>query len=82
MQAASEWLFIVPWGLHKLLNYIAKKYDNPAIYVTENGKASILTKIKIKERGISYTGGRYSIGMDLFGILVMNELAKEQEFRA
>nr|CAB3475101.1 unnamed protein product [Digitaria exilis] len=36
-RAASEWLFIVPWGLHKLLNYVAKKYDNPAIYITENG---------------------------------------------
>lgn len=57
MQAASEWLFIVPWGLRKVLNYIAKKYNNPAIYVTENGKASILPKIKVKQRGISSTGG-------------------------
>ncbi|KAG1328264.1 beta-glucosidase 4 [Cocos nucifera] len=36
-RAASEWLYIVPWGIHKVLNYIAKKYHNPPIYVTENG---------------------------------------------
>lgn len=53
MQAASEWLFIVPWGLQKVLNYIKKKYDNPAIYVTENGKASILYQMKVKQRVIS-----------------------------
>ncbi|KAL5223379.1 hypothetical protein ABZP36_028092 [Zizania latifolia] len=35
--AASEWLFIVPWGLQKLLNYVANRYGNPVIYVTENG---------------------------------------------
>jgi beta-glucosidase/6-phospho-beta-glucosidase/beta-galactosidase len=56
VQAASEWLFIVPWGLHKSLNYIAKKYNNPAIYVTENGKASIPPKTEVKQRRISNTG--------------------------
>ncbi|KAM0947212.1 putative beta-glucosidase [Dioscorea sansibarensis] len=36
-KAASEWLCIVPWGIRKVLNYIAKKYRNLPIYVTENG---------------------------------------------
>ncbi|MBA0702426.1 hypothetical protein Goari_020326 [Gossypium aridum] len=35
--AASEWLYIVPWGLRKVLNYMALKYNNPPIYITENG---------------------------------------------
>ncbi|MCL7021725.1 hypothetical protein MKW94_025448 [Papaver nudicaule] len=35
--AASEWLYIVPWGLRSLLNYVAQKYHNPKIFVTENG---------------------------------------------
>lgn len=37
-QAASEWLYVVPWGIRKLINYVAKRYNNPPIYVTENGK--------------------------------------------
>lgn len=36
-QAASEWLYVVPWGIHKVLNYIAQRYNNPPIYITENG---------------------------------------------
>ncbi|XP_022998813.1 beta-glucosidase 42 [Cucurbita maxima] len=36
-KAASEWLYVVPWGLRKLLNYIKQKYKNPIIIITENG---------------------------------------------
>ncbi|KAB5538615.1 hypothetical protein DKX38_016148 [Salix brachista] len=36
-KAASEWLFVCPWGLRKVLNYLDQKYNNPTIYVTENG---------------------------------------------
>ncbi|GMN59753.1 hypothetical protein TIFTF001_028836 [Ficus carica] len=37
VKAASEWLYVVPWGIRKLINYVAKRYNNPPIYVTENG---------------------------------------------
>ncbi|KAG6645283.1 hypothetical protein CIPAW_08G111600 [Carya illinoinensis] len=36
-RAASEWLYVVPWGIRKVLNYIAQKYNNVPIYITENG---------------------------------------------
>ena len=36
-QAESSWLFNVPWGFKSLLIYIKNRYNNPEIYVTENG---------------------------------------------
>lgn len=35
--AASGWLKKVPWGFRKMLNWIKNTYDNPEIFVTENG---------------------------------------------
>ncbi|KAJ4836814.1 Beta-glucosidase 42 [Turnera subulata] len=36
-RAASEWLYVCPWGLRKALVYISQRYNNPPLYVTENG---------------------------------------------
>lgn len=36
-KAGSEWLYIVPFGLRRLLKHIAKTYGNPTIIITENG---------------------------------------------
>nr|POE62011.1 beta-glucosidase 13 [Quercus suber] len=38
-QTALNWLFIYPKGLRELLLYIKEKYNNPVIYITENGMA-------------------------------------------
>lgn len=36
-RAASSWLYIVPWGIRKLANYVKEKYGNPLVIITENG---------------------------------------------
>ncbi|CAH2240555.1 jg21029 [Pararge aegeria aegeria] len=35
--AASSWLKVVPWGFYNLLTKIRTAYDNPPVYITENG---------------------------------------------
>ncbi|KAJ2953850.1 hypothetical protein O0L34_g1481 [Tuta absoluta] len=39
--AASEWLKVVPWGFYKLLTDLRNKYNNPPIYITENGMSTL-----------------------------------------
>ncbi|KAL6327466.1 hypothetical protein AAG906_020062 [Vitis piasezkii] len=34
------WLYICPWGIRKLILYIKEKYNDPTIYITENGMAT------------------------------------------
>lgn len=35
--SSLNWLKVVPWGFRKILNWIKVTYNNPLIYVTENG---------------------------------------------
>ncbi|KAA8549635.1 hypothetical protein F0562_001347 [Nyssa sinensis] len=35
--AGSGWIYVYPQGIYKLLGYIKTKYNNPLLYVTENG---------------------------------------------
>ena len=41
MQAASEDIYIYPRGIRDVLLYTKRKYNNPLIYITENGKPLI-----------------------------------------
>ncbi|XP_030526661.1 beta-glucosidase 13-like isoform X1 [Rhodamnia argentea] len=36
-KAASDWLYVYPKGIRRLLLYVKKKYNDPLIYITENG---------------------------------------------
>uniref|UniRef100_A0A8B9L8P7 Cytosolic beta-glucosidase n=1 Tax=Astyanax mexicanus TaxID=7994 RepID=A0A8B9L8P7_ASTMX len=33
----SEWLYSVPWGFRRLLNFVKTQYGNPMVYITGNG---------------------------------------------
>lgn len=35
--AGSDWLYIYPLGIYKLLKYIKARYNDPIMYITENG---------------------------------------------
>nr|ATP16791.1 multidomain GH1 [Lyrodus pedicellatus] len=35
--SGSSWLYVVPWGIRHLLNFIKDNYGDPEIYITENG---------------------------------------------
>ncbi|XP_052178440.1 beta-glucosidase 12-like [Diospyros lotus] len=36
-KAASDWLYVYPKGIYDILLYTKEKYNNPLIYITENG---------------------------------------------
>ena len=37
IEADSDWLWDVPWGIYKMIKWIDNRYGNPPIYITENG---------------------------------------------
>jgi hypothetical protein len=36
-QVASDWLYVYPRGIRDFLIQVKEKYNNPLIYITENG---------------------------------------------
>ncbi|XP_078407434.1 lactase/phlorizin hydrolase-like [Cetorhinus maximus] len=37
LRSGSFWLKVTPWGFRRILNWIKKEFNNPPIYLTENG---------------------------------------------
>ena len=53
-QAASDWLYIVPWGLKNEILWITQRYGKPPIYVTENGKYMITDYMKQNTKALGH----------------------------
>ncbi|CAA2987528.1 beta-glucosidase-like isoform X1 [Olea europaea subsp. europaea] len=59
-RGGSMWLYIVPEGIFHLMPYIKEKYNNPAIFITENGvdevndKTITISKARVDEIRIKY----------------------------
>lgn len=39
----GKWIKLYPNGLEDLLLYVKEKYNNPLVYITENGKCIIIS---------------------------------------
>lgn len=54
-RAASEWLYIVPWGFRKVLKWLTERYNRPPIYVTENGMDDEDSEITLLDQALNDT---------------------------
>ncbi|XP_022853054.1 beta-glucosidase-like [Olea europaea var. sylvestris] len=59
-KGGSDWLYIVPYGIYKLLIHLKETYKNPVIYITENGvDEENNTALTISEARLDETRIRY-----------------------
>jgi beta-glucosidase len=49
IQGHPDWLKIVPWGFYKLLKYVHNRYNQPDIYITENGMVGLIIGFSVKD---------------------------------
>ncbi|XP_022888210.1 beta-glucosidase-like [Olea europaea var. sylvestris] len=82
-KGGSDWLYIVPYGIYKLLVQIKKSYNNPIIYITENGVDEVnntaltfseaqfdKTRIKYHQDHLFYVKKAMDEGVDVKGYYI------------
>ncbi|XP_021694990.1 myrosinase 1-like [Aedes aegypti] len=58
----ASWIKVVPEGLRRLLNWIRVEYDNPSVWITENGVATAVGTVD--ERRVDYLNGHLGATLD------------------
>jgi beta-glucosidase/6-phospho-beta-glucosidase/beta-galactosidase len=49
VQTAMPTFYVVPEGIEKMVAYIMKRYNNLPIFITENGKENLISKLPVAE---------------------------------
>ena len=49
-RSGAPWLYVVPWGIERLLLHVRRSYGNPTVYVTESGYVDTSGTLDDKER--------------------------------
>nr|WPM03618.1 glycoside hydrolase family 1 [Phyllotreta armoraciae] len=71
-QGASFWLYVVPWGIKKMVTWISETYGNPPILITENGYSDRGTiddqkRISYMKNHLSYLKDAIDKGVNIIG---------------
>ncbi|ESW05701.1 hypothetical protein PHAVU_011G202000 [Phaseolus vulgaris] len=53
--STSKWFYVCPKGIHDLLLYMKTKYNNPLLYITENGIDEIIDETLSLEEALADT---------------------------
>ncbi|KAL7096303.1 hypothetical protein ACP275_10G072100 [Erythranthe tilingii] len=73
-QGGSPWLFVVPEGFYKLIVHTYEEYEDPLIYVTENGycelndKSLTITQARIDKPRIKYHQDHFAAMKDAIDV--------------
>lgn len=65
---------IVPWGFRKLINWVKNKYDNPLIYITENGLGDETGTLQDDERILYLKVSVLSFTSQMFDVIYKTQL--------
>ncbi|KAJ0973084.1 hypothetical protein J5N97_021043 [Dioscorea zingiberensis] len=52
-ESNGSWIYVYPRGLKELLLYIRRRYDNPQVYITENGISNVDKPDATEEEALS-----------------------------
>lgn len=80
--ADSNWLYVVPWGMRGILNWLKVTYNDPLIYVTENGVDAPQESLMSKDEALQDVFRQYYLKnyMDQLRLAVIEDNVRVQGY--